>query len=94
MVGVAYSYINYTKGTDIFICDVASGMLVHSHPLNNTFPLSNRIWTHGGSKSFLPRTVLTAKAWELPNFTPPHVDSPSFLKAGFWYGTLGIPDTY
>ena len=63
MVGVAYSYINYSKGTDIFICDVASGMLVHSHLLNNTFPLSNRIWTHGESLRFATADPTAITIW-------------------------------
>ena len=49
----------HSKYSDIFIYDVASGVLTHSHSLNDVVPLSNLIWTHGESLRFATADTTT-----------------------------------
>ena len=68
MVGVCCSGNqdpNYSEGSNIFICDVTSGTLIHSHSLNDTVPLSNHIWTHGESLRFATADATTITIWEV-----------------------------
>ena len=66
MVGVSH-FIRHSsyKHSDIFICDVASGMLMHSYSLDNTVPLSNHIWIHGESLRFATADATTITVWEV-----------------------------
>ena len=65
VVGISNCVPGYSKDTDIFIFDVASGILVHSHSLNDTVPLSNRVWTHGESMRFATADATTITIWEV-----------------------------
>ena len=71
IVGIAYclrdnSYFPICDASsEIFICDVSSGILMHSHSLDNTALLSNRIWTHGESLRFATTDVTTITIWEV-----------------------------
>ena len=56
---------NYSESSNIFICDVTSGTLIHSHSLNDTVPLSNHIWTHGESLRFATADATTITIWEV-----------------------------
>ena len=55
----------------IFICDVASGVLAHSHSpkntgwLKNTIWLNNLIWAHGESIRFVTADATTITIWEV-----------------------------
>ena len=49
MVAVCFDYRGTTK---VFVCDVVSGVHVHSHSLDSNTLLSNNIWTHGESMRF------------------------------------------
>jgi len=57
MVGVFY-YHGDTK-TNIFICDVASGVRMYSHSLGGDIPIRNDIWTHGESLRFTTADATT-----------------------------------
>ena len=62
MVGVCYygdQDPNYSEGFNIFICNVTSGTLIHSHSLGDTVPLSNHIWTRGESLRFTTADATT-----------------------------------
>ena len=70
MVGVFYCYRNvYDKSpitTNIYICDVASGVYMHSHSLNGSeILLPNHIWTHGESLQFVTARAATITIWEV-----------------------------
>ena len=64
MIGIAYCS-SYCRDSVIFICDVASNVLMHSHPLNDTVMLSGRIWTHGESLRFATVDATTITIWEV-----------------------------
>ena len=51
MVAV-FCFYPHGPGTSIFIFDVASGIHMHSHSLNNLTPLVGGIWTYGESLRF------------------------------------------
>ena len=65
VVGVSHCVPNHSKDSDIFICDVASGVLMHSHSLDNTILLSNLIWTHKESLRFATADATTITIWEV-----------------------------
>ena len=92
MVGVYYRRPG-SKGSYISICDVASGVLTHSHWLNNIEPLSNQIWTHGEYLQFATANTTTIAIWEAgfaPGAAPTEVET---LPApdGFEGNSLGGP---
>ena len=49
----------------IFIFDVASGVLAHSHSLGDTAWLDNPIWPHGESMQFATADATTITIWEV-----------------------------
>ena len=55
---------NYSE-SNIFICNITSGTLIHSHSLNDTVLLSNHIWTHGESLRFATADATTITIWEV-----------------------------
>ena len=63
MVGVFY-YHGDTK-TNIFICDVVSGVCMYSHSLGGDIPIRNDIWTHGESLRFATANATTITIWEV-----------------------------
>jgi len=66
MVGVFYCYEGHHNTANIFICDVTSGVYMHSHSLNvNGLLLPNNIWTHGESLRFLSASERTITIWEV-----------------------------
>jgi WD40 repeat protein len=69
MVGIFYWYQSDTNTAKIFICNVASGVCMHSHSLNSDYLLSNVIWTHGESLRFTTGDATTITIWEV-GFTP------------------------
>jgi WD40 repeat protein len=62
MVGISHQHHG---GANIFICDVASGVYMHSHPLNSDIPLSKGTWTHGESLQFATVDTTTITIWEV-----------------------------
>ena len=64
MIGVSYLCFGF-KDSCIFVCDVASGVLMHSHPLNDTRLLLNLIWTHGEFLRFATGDATTITIWEV-----------------------------
>ena len=78
MVGVSSSLPGYPKDSDIFICDIASGVPIHSHPFNDTDPFLNHIWTHGESFRFATAGSTTITIWEVgftSDATPTEVET-------------------
>ena len=81
MVGVAcyHSYYSFSvKGIDIFVYDVASGVLMHSHSLDDAIPFGKHIWTHGESLRFATANGTTITIWEVrfvPGATPTEVET-------------------
>ena len=78
MVGVSPTFHSFSEDSDIFICDVASGVLMHSHLPNNIVPLSNLIWTHGESFRFATADSTTITIWEvrfISGVTPTEVET-------------------
>ena len=77
MVGVACYHSNYPdKGVDIFVYDVASGVLVHSHSLDDAVPFTRYTWTLGESLRFATTNATTITIWEvgfIPGATPTEV---------------------
>ena len=65
MVGVFYWCCGGTNTARVIVCDVASGVGMHSHSLNNGILLSNNIWAHGGSLQFATVDVSTITIWEV-----------------------------
>ena len=65
MAGVLYYDYLRLRHSGIFVIDVTSHMLVHSHSLNDTRPLSKRIWTHGESLRFATADATTITIWEV-----------------------------
>jgi len=65
-VGVFYCYEGHHNTANIFVCDVTSGVYMHSHSLNvNGILLPNNIWTHGESLRFLSAGARTITIWEV-----------------------------
>jgi len=62
--GVFYWYRGATNIT-ILISDIASGVCVDSHSINGAIPLSNDIWTYGGSLRFATADATTITIWEV-----------------------------
>ena len=84
MVAVCFDYNGTVK---IFVCDVASGVHMHSHTLNGDTPLSNNICTYGESLRFaaVGRRTRTITIWEVgftSGATPTEIE------------TLPAPDGY
>ena len=79
MVGVACYHNNYpARGIDIFVYDVASGVPMHSHFLDDAVPLGEHIWTHGESLQFATVNTTTITIWEVgfvPGATPTEVET-------------------
>jgi WD40 repeat protein len=65
MLGVCCWCHEGTSTARIIICDVASGVCMHSHSLNDVIPLSTNIWTCGGSLQFATVDVTTITIWEV-----------------------------
>jgi WD40 repeat protein len=65
MLGVSHHYPISKLGCAIFICDVASGVLMHSLLLKDTKPVSNLIWTHGESLRLATANATTITIWEV-----------------------------
>ena len=65
MVGVSTSFPHFSKDSDVFICDIASGILIRSHLFNDTALLLNLIWTHGESFRFATAGSTTITIWEV-----------------------------
>ena len=70
MVGVLYCYRsvydNNRITTTLSICDVASGVYMHSHSLNGgEILLPNNIWTRGESLQFVTAGAATMTIWEV-----------------------------
>ena len=64
MVGVVCR-INYARGIIIFVYDVASGVPMHSHSLDDAILLKMHIWTHGESLRFATANARTITIWEV-----------------------------
>ena len=77
MVGVACYRPNYLdRSINIFVYDVASGVPMHSHSLDDAVPLGEHIWTHGKSLRFATTNATTITIWEIgfiPDATPAEV---------------------
>jgi len=92
MVGVFYLYRDlslfsccWDADVTTFIADVASGVCVGSYSINDGIPLSNDIWTYGGSLRFATADATTITIWEVgftSGATPTQVE------------TLPIPDGF
>ena len=65
MIGVYSCHYGDSKGPNIFVCDVASGVLIYSHSLNNIGPLSRFTWTHGEFMRFATTNPTTITIWEV-----------------------------
>ena len=66
MVGVSHSIDHRSsKYSDIFICDVVSGVLMYSHPLDNTVLPEDHIWIYGESLRFATADATTITIWEV-----------------------------
>ena len=81
MVGVYH----YSGGGKIFIFDVASGVLAHSHSLKDSNCLNHFIWAHRESIRFATADATTITIWEVgfaSGATPTEVE------------TLAIPDCF
>jgi len=84
IVAVFYWYRDEINIT-ILISDVASGVRVDSHSINDAIPLSNDIWTHGGSLRFATADATAITIWEVgftSGATPTEVE------------TLPVPDGF
>ena len=79
MVGVACYHSNFSvRGITIFVYDVASGVPMHSHSLDDAVPLGIHIWTHGESLRFSTANATTITIWEVgfvPGATPTEVEA-------------------
>ena len=78
MIGVYCCRPGYSVAAHIFICDVASGVPMHSHSFKGTTPLSNHIWTHGESLRFATTDATTITIWEVgfsSGVTPTEVET-------------------
>jgi WD40 repeat protein len=65
MIGVSHYYFP-NLDCDIFICDVASSVLMNSLSLKATRPVSNLIWTHGESlRLATTANATTITIWEV-----------------------------
>ena len=67
---IFYCYLsvcdNYRITTNLSICDVASGVYMHSHSLDGgEILLPNNIWTHGESLQFVTAGAETITIWEV-----------------------------
>ena len=87
MVGVFYCYLsvhdNHHITTNLSICDVASGVYMHSHSFDggeNLLP--NNIWTQGESLQFVTAGAESITIWEVgftSGATPTEVETLPFL---------------
>ena len=69
-VGVFYCYRSVYDDnritTNVSICDVASGVYMHSHSLNGgEIMFQNHIWSHGQSLQFVTADTATITIWEV-----------------------------
>jgi len=64
MVAVFCRYLG-GPGANIFIFDIASGIHVHSHSLDNPTPLADGICTYGEFLQFATRSTTTITIWEV-----------------------------
>ena len=65
IVGVFYCDPDDSSYSDIFICDVISGILIQSHSLNGTILLSYHTWTPGESLCFATVYAKAITVWEI-----------------------------
>jgi hypothetical protein len=66
LVGVSYwQYNNGITTANISICDIASGICMHSHLLDGNVVLSNNIWTCGESFQFATADATAITIWEV-----------------------------
>ena len=73
MVGISSSFINRSEySTSIFVCDITSGVLMHSHQLNTTAPPLN-IWTHEESFRFATTGSMTIPSGKSGSHRAPHL---------------------
>ena len=63
-VGISFCY-RRKRVCDVFIWDVVSGVLVHSHSFENTVLHSDYTWTHREALRFLAANVKTITIWEV-----------------------------
>ena len=89
-VGVFYSIDDRSsKYSAFFICDVVSGVLMHSHPLDNTVLPKDHIWIYGESLRFATAGATTITIWEVQftsGATPTEVETlpaPDGFSGGF-----------
>ena len=78
MVGVVCYYADHPRGICIFVYIVASGVLIHSHLLDDAVPFAIHIWTHGEYLRFATFNALTVTIWEvgfIPGATPAEVET-------------------
>jgi hypothetical protein len=85
MVGVFYQHYEGTNAGRVFICNVASGVCMYSHSLNNDISLSHNIWTCGETLQFVTVDAMTITIWEV-----------GFISDGtpMKVGTLPTPDNF
>ena len=96
-VGVSYG----SEDRKIFICDVASGVLAHSHLVKNTHWFEDNvwqknIWAHGESMQFATVDATTITIWEVGSAsgaTPTEVETlPTPDRSGDeWYVAQFLP---
>jgi WD40 repeat protein len=65
MVGVFYRCWDNTNAANIFICNIASSVCMHSHSLKFNILLSNNIWTHEESLQFATADTTTITIWAI-----------------------------
>jgi hypothetical protein len=66
LVGIFYwQYDSDINAANIHICDIASGVYIHSHSLNSNIQFSNNIWTHRESLQFATADATTITIWEV-----------------------------
>ena len=78
VVGVFYWYHDGTNNANVFVCDVASGVYMHSYPLKGGIPLSNNLWAHGECLRFATVDATAITIWEVgpvPGGTPMKVET-------------------
>ena len=78
IVGVFYHDPDDSSYSDIFICDVISGILIQSHSLNGTILPSDHTWTPGESLWFATVYAKAIAVWEIgftSDATPTEVET-------------------
>ena len=79
MVGISSSFINRSEySTSIFVCNITSGVLMHSHQLKDRAAPPLNIWAHEESFRFATTGSMTITIWEVgftPGTTPTEVET-------------------